>query len=171
MSSIEGFPMNSQLVFFVYVVTSLISASVIAKLYVWPKLKNLRVEQSLEALIAPQALIRLIGLGFLIPGVVGPSLSPGFAVPAAGGDYATAVLALFAMMALHSRSNLGKPSAWIFNLAGAVDLINAFVQAGRHHVSPTYFGAAFFIPTAVVPPLLVAHWLVFRLLLRRESTS
>jgi hypothetical protein len=75
------------------------------------------------------------------------------------------------MVALHSRSSLGKPLAWIFNLVGAVDLINAFVQAGRHHMSPAYFGAAFFIPTAVVPPLLVAHWLVFRLLLRRESAA
>jgi hypothetical protein len=163
--------MNSQLVFFVYVFTSLVSASVVAKLYVWPKLKSLRVEQALEALIAPQALIRLIGLGFLVPGVVSPSLSPGFAVPAAGGDYVTAVLALFAMVALHSRSSFGKPLAWIFNLVGTVDLIDAFVQAGRHHLSPTYFGAAFFIPTAVVPPLLVAHWLIFRLLLRRESAS
>lgn len=163
--------MNSHLVFFVYVFTSLISSSVIAKLYIWPKLKSLRVEQSLEALIAPQALIRLIGLGFLIPGVVSPSLSPGFAVPAAGGDYATAVLALFAIVTLHSRSRLGKPLAWMFNLVGTVDLINAFVQAGRHHMSSTHFGAAFFIPTAVVPLLLVAHWLIFRLLLRRESTS
>ena len=59
--------MNPQLVFFVYVFTSLVSASVIAKLYIWPKLKSLRVEQSLEALIAPQALIRLIGLGFSDP--------------------------------------------------------------------------------------------------------
>jgi hypothetical protein len=100
--------MNSQLVFFVYVFTSLVSASVIAKLYIWPKLNSLRAEQALEALIAPQALIRLIGLGFLVPGLVSPFLSPGFAVPAAGGDYATAVLALIAMVALHSRSSLGR---------------------------------------------------------------
>ncbi len=163
--------MKSQLVFFVYVFTSLVSTSVIAKLYIWPKLKNLRADQALEALIAPQALIRLLGLGFLIPGVVSPCLPPGFAVPAAGDDYTTAVLALFVMVALHSRSSLAKPLAWIFNLVGAVDLINAFVQAGRHHMSPTYFGAAFFIPTAIVPLLLIAHWLIFRLLLRRESTS
>jgi hypothetical protein len=33
-------------------------------------------------------------------------------------------------------------------------------------IEPGAFGAAFFIPTAIVPPLLVTHALVFRLLLR-----
>jgi hypothetical protein len=35
-------------------------------------------------------------------------------------------------------------------------------------IDPGSLGAAFFIPTVVVPPLLVLHGLMFRLLLRRE---
>ncbi len=163
--------MNSQLVFGIYVLTSLVVAVAIAKLYLWPWLKDVSTETALEVLIAPQALLRLIGLGFLVTGVVNPSMPSGFAIPAAVGDYVTAVLALIVMVAVHSRSNWGRLAAWVFNIVGTVDLLNAFVQAGRHQMSPAYFGAAFFIPTAVVPPLLVVHWLVFRLLLRREPAA
>lgn len=163
--------MDSQLVFGIYVLTSLVGSVVIAKLYLWPWLKGVSTEKALEALIAPQALLRLIGLGFLVPGVVSTSMPSGFAIPAAVGDYVTAVLALIAMVAIHSRSSWGRPAAWMFNIVGTVDLLNAFVQAGRHQMSPAYFGATFFIPTAIVPPLLVVHWLVFRLLLRREPAA
>jgi hypothetical protein len=163
--------MDSQLVFGIYVLTSLTGSVVIAKLYLWPWLKRVSTEKALQALIAPQALLRLIGLGFLVPGVVSTSMPSGFAIPAAGGDYLTALLALVVMVAVHSRSKLGRPAAWVFNIVGTVDLLNAFAQASRHQMSPTYFGAACFIPTAVVPPLLVVHWLVFLLLLRRKSAA
>jgi hypothetical protein len=163
--------MNSALVFGIYVLTSFSVTVVMAKLYLWPKLISISAENALEVLIAPQALLRLIGLAFLVPGVVNTSMPSGFAIPAAVGDYITAVLALIVMVTVHSRSKWGRPAAWVFNIVGTVDLLNAFVQAGLHRMSPSYFGAAFFIPTAIVPPLLVVHWLVFRLLLRREPAA
>lgn len=59
---------------------------------------------------------------------------------------------------------------WAFNLWGAGDLLNAIYQGNvRAKLDPGMFGAAFYIPTAVVPPLLVTHALIFWLLLRREN--
>ena len=56
---------------------------------------------------------------------------------------------------------------WAFNIIGTVDLLNAFYQGNRLGVgmAPGLQGAAYFIPTVLVPLLLVTHALVFRILL------
>ncbi|MEE8056050.1 MAG: hypothetical protein V3T38_08400, partial [Gammaproteobacteria bacterium] len=52
---------------------------------------------------------------------------------------------------------------WLFNIVGTVDLLNAL----RHvNVAPA-FGAAWYIPTFLVPLLLVTHFMIFVRLLRR----
>lgn len=109
-------------------------------------------------------------MAFLIPGVVSPQLPPAFARPAAFGDLATAVLALLATVTLHSR--LGMILVWAFNLLGTADLLHAFYEGNRTGLGsePGLQGGAYFIPTVLVPLLLVTHGLVFRLLLRRETT-
>jgi hypothetical protein len=108
---------------------------------------------------------RFVGLSFLIPGVVAPDLSPAFAVPAAFGDLGAAILALLALWALPSR--LGILLAWIFNIWGTADLLFAFYQGNQAGFTAGQLGAAFYIPTFLVPLLLVTHVLVFRVLLRR----
>jgi len=56
---------------------------------------------------------------------------------------------------------------WVFNVWGSADLINAFYQANAAGLLPGELGATFYIPTAIVPLLLITHALMFRLLLRR----
>ncbi len=163
--------MNVQLIFGIYAATSFVTAIVIARLYIWPKLIATSTERALEALIAPQALIRLLGVGFLVPGIVSPLMNPGFAIPAAIGDYVAAILALIATVAIHYRSKLARPLAWLFNIEALIDLLNAFAQAGRHRMPAGAFGVAFYIPTALVPLLLVSHWLIFLLLMRRKENA
>ena len=53
---------------------------------------------------------------------------------------------------------------------GTLDLLNALFQGLRHN-SIGQFGATYFIPTVVVPALLVSHCLVFSLLLRRRRPA
>jgi hypothetical protein len=50
-------------------------------------------------------------------------------------------------------------------------LLNAFYQGNRTGVGldPGLQGAAYFIPTLLVPLLLITHGLAFRLLLRKET--
>ena len=54
---------------------------------------------------------------------------------------------------------------------GSVDLLNAFYQANAGGLVPGQLGAAYFLPTAIVPFLLITHGLMFRLLLRRDFVA
>jgi len=117
-------------------------------------------------LVVPHMFLRFIGLSFLVPGVVSPSLPAAFAIPAAYGDFIAGVLAVAATVVLSRRTSWATGLVWLFNIWGAADLLFAFVQGLRVQIDPGALGAAFFIPTALVPPLLVSHALIFRLLVQ-----
>ena len=51
------------------------------------------------------------------------------------------------------------------------DLVNAFYQANHAGLLPGQLRATYFIPTLVVPLLLITHGLAFRVLLQRRSDS
>ena len=104
---------------------------------------------------------------FLVPGVVDQPLPTGFAYAAAYGDLATGVIALFAIIALHSRWSVALALVWLFNIVGTVDLANAL----RHLDVAPRFGAAWYIPTMLVPLLLVTHFLMFKRLLAKGKDS
>jgi hypothetical protein len=155
--------------FGISVALSLIAWSSVAVLYLWPALRSLPRVRALQPLLLLHS-FRFIGLAFLVPGVVSPELQSAFARPAAYGDLAAAVLALLSLAAL--RTPLGLALVWIFNVVGTADLLHA-IYLGRIGVGvePGHLGAAYFIPTVVVPLLLVTHVLVFRLLLLRDAAG
>lgn len=157
--------MPPKALFGVSVAFSLMAWGILAARYLWPALRNLPRAQALQPLLLLHC-FRFVGLAFLVPGVVSPDLPSAFARPAAYGDLVAAVLALLALVALRSPPGIGL--VWVFNLWGSADLLHAFYQ-GRVGVGfePGQLGAAYFIPTVVVPLLLVTHVLVFRLLLER----
>jgi hypothetical protein len=98
-------------------------------------------------------------------------LPDAFARPAAYGDLVRSLLALLAIATLKSR--LGTIVVWVFNIVGTIDLLNAFYQGNRLGLgtAPRLQGAAYFIPTVLVPLLLVTHALVFRLLATDASVG
>lgn len=145
---------------------SLISSALAATLLVWPQLKTLALAQALIWLIAPHMFLRIIGLSFLVPGVVSLSLPREWALPAAYGDLLTGVLAIIATAMLATGFAWAIAAAWVFNVVGAADLLYAFFKGARVRLDPGSLGAAFYIVTAIVPPLLVTHALVFILLIR-----
>jgi hypothetical protein len=135
--------------------------------YLWPALRNQPRARALRPLLLLHS-FRFLGLAFLVPGVVSPTLPGAFAVPAAYGDLIAAVLALFALAALRSRLGIGL--VWAFNVWGSADLLFAFYQGlFGVRIEPGQLGAAYFIPTYVVPLLLITHGLVFRLLVRGDD--
>ena len=83
------------------------------------------------------------------------------------GRPAAAIPALIALGLLRAGSVLAIPLVWAFNIEGTLDLLYAVFQGTRLGVI-AQMGPAFFIPTVVVPALLVSHVLVFRVLLRRD---
>lgn len=162
--------MNALAVFVVSTLMSFISSAAIAKLYVWPRLQSMRRDQSLLPLVVPHMFLRFIGLGFLVPGVVSPSLPAAFAVPAAYGDFVAGIAAVIATIALIKQASWAIPAVWLFNIWGAADLLFALYQGPHLQIQPEALGAAFYIPTAIVPPLLVTHSLIFWLLIRTKAS-
>jgi hypothetical protein len=163
--------MNAFALFGVSILASFVSSVVAARLIAWPRLQDAGRNRALIWLVAPHMFLRFIGLSLLVPGVVSPLLPAAFAMPAAYGDFIAGMLAILATIALVNRTTWAIPSVWLFNLWGAADFLFPFYQGGRAGLQPGMLGAAFFIVTAVVPPLLVTHILIFGLLVRRQTAS
>ncbi|MHA1567311.1 MAG: hypothetical protein ACTSX7_18525, partial [Alphaproteobacteria bacterium] len=117
-------------------------------------------------LILPHA-FRHIGLTFLTPAVVGDAMPSFFAVTAGYGDFAAGLLAILALVALRGRWAIALPLVWLFSIVGSVDLLNALRQAE----AVPHFGAAWFIPTFLVPILIATHVMVFARLLNRRQEN
>jgi hypothetical protein len=162
--------MQPPAVFGISVFLSLVVWGIIGARDIWPVLRRRPRAEALRPLLLLHA-FRFVGLAFLVPGVVSPDLPDGFARPAAYGDLTTSILALLAIVALRTR--LGTILVWVFNIVGTVDLLNAFYQGNQRSVgiTPGLQGAAYFIPTVLVPLLLVTHVLVFAILLRTDRTG
>ena len=151
--------MDSFQIFGVQFLLSLIAYGILARWYVAPALARLPLNDALIPLLVPHA-FRHLGLVFLVPAVVAPTLPPAFALPAAYGDLVAGLLALLAMIALRGRWAVAIALAWLANIIGTLDLLHAFyrgipLDAGRH------MGSAWYIPTFIVPALFVTHFMIF----------
>lgn len=106
---------------------SFIAFGIVTKLYIWPPLWVVPLEDALIPLVLPH-MFRFIGLSFLVTGVVAPSLQPAFGKPAAYGDLVAAILAIVATLALSVHSSWAVAIVWIFNILGTTDLLHAIYQ-------------------------------------------
>jgi len=155
--------MKELLLFGTSVALSVVAWSVVCLRYVWRPLSHLEFSSAARPLLLLHT-FRFIGLAFVIPGVVSPSLQAGFAVPAAYGDLVAVLLAWGALFSLGK--SLERPAVWAFNIWGSADLLFAFYQGlFGVGIAPSTLGAAFFIPTVCVPLMLVTHAMLFVLLL------
>ena len=160
--------MLSQLCFFVSIAFSFIAWGIVAARYIWPELRFRQPAEALRPLLILHS-FRFIGLAFLVPGVVSPDLPSAFAHSAAYGDISAATLALVSLLSLPRGA--GIVLAWVSNIWGAADLLNAFYQANHARLLPGQLGATYFIPTVLVPLLLITHGLAFRILLQYGNES
>jgi hypothetical protein len=161
-------PMLPQVWFFVSIAFSFVAWGIVTARYIWPELRLRQRAEALRPLLILHS-FRFIGLAFLVPGVVSPDLPPAFAQSAAYGDLLAAILALLSLLSLPRGA--GVVTAWIFNLWGSADLLTAFYQANHAGLLPGQLGATYFIPTVVVPLLLITHGLAFRILLQHQNDS
>ena len=162
--------MSAEFAFFSSIALSFIAWGLVTSRYIWPRLRLREASEALEPLLIVHS-FRFVGLSFLVPGVVSPDLPAAFAHSAAYGDIIAATLALLSLLT-RSRG-IGVLVAWIFNIWGLADLFNAFYQANSSGLLPGQLGAAYFIPTLIVPMLLMTHVVMFRILVRhqREATG
>ena len=151
--------------FFMSIAFSFIAWGIVTARYIWPGLRFRQRAEALRPLLILHS-FRFIGLAFLVPGVVSPDLPAAFAHSAAYGDVIAAILALLSLLLLPSAA--GVAAAWIFSLWGFADIVNAFYQANHAGLLAGQLGAAFFLPTLIVPLLLITHGLGFRILLQHQ---
>jgi len=163
--------MDVRAIFGMNVLLSLASSVVAAKLYVWPWLRARDRSSALASLTAPHMFLRFIGLSFVIPGVVSPALPAAFAAPTAWGDLVAGLLAILATIGLAKKASWATAAVWIFDIWGAADLLFAFYTGPHAGLRPGALGAAYYLPTTIVPALLVSHFLIFGLLLRTGANG
>ncbi len=154
--------------FFVSIAFSFIAWGIVTARYIWPELHLLPRVEALRPLLILH-IFRFIGLALLVPGVVSPDLPPTFAHYAAYGDIIAAILALVSLLLLPSAA--GVAAAWIFNILGSADLLNVFYQGNHTGLLAGQLGATFFLPTVIVPLLLITHGLAFRILLQHQPKA
>src|SRR5262249_49061669 len=160
--------MQSQYAFFVSIAFSLTAWGIVAARYIWPDLHLRSRAEALRPLLILHS-FRFIGLAFLVPGVVSPDVPSAFAQSAAYGDIIAAILALLALTSLSGTA--GIVIAWIFSLWGTADVFNAFYQANHAGLTAGQLGSYYFLPTFILPLLLITNGLGFRILLRQEHES
>ena len=103
--------MSTELIFQIQLVTGYVVWLLVFGAWVWPWLRALERVQALRV-IATLNSFRFFGLAFLVPGVVSPHLPVTFATETALGDFATAVLAIGALLTVRIR-----PLFWLFVVA------------------------------------------------------
>nr|WP_249803272.1 hypothetical protein [Bradyrhizobium sp. 21] len=141
------------------------TSSVVAAVYVWPAVRTMPRYDALRLLAAFHA-FRFFGMNFMVAGFVSSELSSNFASQVGWGDLIAAVLALLSMAALSLQWSIAIPIAWIFNVWGTLDLLNAYYLGVTKIPDPGLFGAGIYIPALYVPLLLVSHVLAFMILSR-----
>ena len=130
-----------------------------------PGLAKLPQNEALSWLVLPHT-FRHLGMVFLVPGVVARPLPEAFANPAAYGDLLAGLLALAAFAALRKNFSGALGMVWLFNIIGAADLLYA-VSVGTLSNAAADMGSSWYIPTILVPMLLITHAMVFARLLGR----
>jgi hypothetical protein len=143
-------------IFGTQLVFSILVWSLLAKWFAIPKLSLVKWETAVLILIIPH-MFRHIGLSFLVPGIPVEPLPNLFALPTAYGDFISAILAIITMIAIRNHRSFAVPLIWVFNTFGTLDLLKAL---SNPDVVPL-LGGTWYIPTMLVPLLLVSHALIY----------
>lgn len=159
--------MNTIEIFGLQIVLSLIVYASVGLMYLMPRLSVLPLRAALPPFLLFHAM-RGVGLTFLLPQVTDPHLPQSFAVPAAYGDLLATVLALLSLFALRAGlpNVLALVLVWALNVEGTADVLYALYRGTLDDLSRYQLGATWFIPTFVVPALLVTHTMLFVLLIQ-----
>jgi len=158
--------MDVELIFLTQLIFSTVGFAIVALWLTGPAMAQLSRRTALMILLVPHA-FRHIGLSFLVPGLVTTNIPEGFATAAAYGDLVSAILATIAIVALKAKWIIALPIVWIFSIMGIADLMSALPQVE----AVPHFRAAWYIPTYLVPLLIVTHVMILGRLIRRDATS
>lgn len=162
--------MNSVVIFWMQLLASVAVFGLVAAWYVRPALSRLPRNSALTALLFVHV-PRYVGMTLLVAGMIDPKLPGDFLSSAAYGDLLEAALALASIFALRSNWRLAIPMVWVTNTWGFLDLLNGVRGVVELNVPSFHLGTLWYIYTFYAPLVLVAHLLIFWLLLRPPRAS
>ena len=145
--------------------TAVVVYSMIAKFFVWPRLKKVALEDALIPLLFVLS-FRYIGLIFFLPEMLGSNSNPLpsiWAIPVGLGDMLTGVLSLIAILLLRSRNPIGIRLVWIVSVIGTLDFLYAYLVGIPMKVQ--IGGPGYLIPVLFNPAMFVSHFMIYKLLI------
>jgi hypothetical protein len=163
--------MSPSMIFNLHLVLGYIAWLLCTGSYIFPRLKAMDHVDAQRA-IATLHGFRFFGLVFILPGVAGHNLPQGFAPFAAYGDFATGLLAIFALFTIRFRL-LFWPLVVAFNVVGAIDILVDYYHGIRLALPAVSgeLGSTYGIVVIYVPLLMITHGIAFYLMLRRQSKT
>lgn len=117
--------MNAALSIAIQATSSMLSFGLLARWFVYPRLRERALPEALTPLLLFQT-FRTLGLIFLVPDLVDAALPAAFAVPAAG-DMLAVILAFAALVGVRSGWRGAPALVWLFTVEGLADFVTAFV--------------------------------------------
>jgi hypothetical protein len=149
--------MSANAIFLLHLIFGYVAWLLLFGTYVLPWLRSMD-RLAAQRVIATLHSFRFLGLVFLLPGVVGPNLPPGFSSFAAYGDFLTGLLAIVALMTVRLRP-LFWPAVGAFNLVGLGDILLDYAHAIQNGLPNMagQLGAAYWVPVLYVPILVLTH--------------
>ncbi len=163
--------MSPSMIFNLHLVLGYVAWLLCTRAYILPKLKLMGPIDA-QRVIATLHSFRFFGLVFILPGVAGHNLPPGFAPFAAYGDFATGLLAIVALFTVRFRL-LFWPFVVAFNVVGAIDILVDYYHGVRLALPAVSgeLGSTYGIVIIYVPLLMITHVVAFYLMLRRHSKT
>lgn len=154
----------------VFILTTIFSwivvFGIIAKYFFVNKLDKLPLNIALQILIIFHW-FRYIWLTFLLPENAVGNLPDSFTYPVAIWDTISAILALIWFFLLQNNSSKARFTVWFQNIFGISDLLYALVISLLLWMNDNWWGAIWWIISVWVPFLLVTHFLMIRLLIKK----
>lgn len=160
--------MSREAIFWLQILSSAAVFSLVAVWYVWPQLIKIPRSSALTLLLFVMV-FRYVGMTELVHGMIDPGLSKSFRDEAAYGDLAAAALAFASIFALRKNWAGAIPLVWVANTWGFIDLLNGFRGVLELNVPQFNLATLWYIYTFYAPIVIVAHILIFTVLLKPGS--
>lgn len=162
--------MNSTAIFWLQILSSIVVCIAVAVWYIWPSLNKWPRNSALIALLFVHV-PRYVGIGLFVPHMVDPNLPAGFLSSAAYGDLVEAAMAFVCIFALRSNWRVAVPLVWVTNIWGLLDLLNGLRGVIQLNVPSFYLGTFWYVYVFYAPIVVVAHILIFWILIKSKSVK
>jgi hypothetical protein len=160
--------MNSVVIFWMQLITSVFVVGIVAVWYVWPSLTKISRDSALTLLLFVHV-PRYVGMTLLVPGMVDPKLPAAFLSSAAYGDLLAAALAFASIFALRVNWRGAVPLVWVANTWGFLDLLNGVRGVLQLNVPSFNLATLWYVYTFYAPLVIVSHLMIFWILIKYRS--